>query len=84
MKKQQSTYELKRPHFHWSIRVRHNGNYIDTGDYLSKAAAIRAVPAIRQQYPDARLSLVVCTRGYTVLFEKREYAIPKKVLGLHL
>lgn len=84
MKQRKFGTDYKGERFHWSIRVRQNGNYIDTGDYLSKAAAIRAVPAVRQQYPDARLSLVICTRGYMVLFEKREHAIPKKVLGLHL
>ena len=84
MTKKTTTSNTKRPHLHWSIRVRHNGNYIDTGDYASKAAAIRAVPTIRQQYPSAKFSLVVCTHNYIMLSEKIEYTIPKKASGLHL
>lgn len=84
MKQRKFGTDYKGERFHWSIRVRQNGNYIDKGDYKSKAAAIRAVPTIRQQYPDARLSLVICTYNYIWLLEKREHAIPKKALGLHL
>ena len=51
----QHTYHKPQPH---TIRVYFDGGYMETGEYPSKAAAVRDIPTLRAAYPWRRIEAV--------------------------